>query len=239
MLSIQPIKRRGRVSEEIAAYLKGLILKGQLKVGDRLPAERELADQLEVSRNSVREALHKLESTGLIESRQGGGTFVREAGLDSIREPISSLLITDSAVINDIIDARKMIEPPMAQRAALHATDLHIAAMAKVLAQQEEAVKDGQDSTDLDTVFHHALAEATGNRVIVKLVEAMMDVLYVSRERSLQTQDRAHASLRGHRRLLEAINGRNPEAAYTAMLEHLEDVEHVIGTAPGGAAPHA
>src|SRR5581483_4641776 len=159
MLSIEPIKRKGRVSEEIAAYLKGLILSGELKVGDRLPAERELADHLEVSRNSVREALHKLEVTGLIESRQGGGTFVREAGLDSIREPISSLLITDSAVITDILDARKMIEPPMAQRAALHATAEQISVMQRVLEDQDKAVFAGQSTTDHDSAFHHALAE--------------------------------------------------------------------------------
>ena len=229
-VEIHPIKRRGRVSEEIVAYLKRLIATGQLKVGDRFPAERELADQLEVSRNSVREALHTLEVTGLIESRQGGGNFVREPGMDSIREPLSSVLITQDGVIRDILDARRMMEPPMAQRAAEHATRDHLTRMGAVLEQQEKAVACGESGSEQDTEFHHALAEATGNTVIVKLVEAMMEVLYASRERHLQTADRAQASLRGHRKVLAAITRRDPEGAYKAMLAHLEDVEHVISS---------
>lgn len=227
-VEIRPIKRRGRVSEEITAYLKRLIATGQLKVGDRLPAERDLADQLEVSRNSVREALHTLELTGLIESLQGGGTFVREAGIDSIREPLSSVLITQDGVIREILEARRMMEPPMARRAAEHATKDHLARMGLALDLQERAVTGGESGSEQDTEFHHALAEATGNTVIVKLVEAMMEVLYASRERNLQTADRAQASLRGHRKVLAAITRRDPEGAYKAMLEHLEDVEHVI-----------
>ncbi len=227
-LDLQPIRRRGRVSEEIAAHLKRLIATGQLKVGDRLPAERDLAEQLEVSRNSVREALHTLEVTGLIESRQGGGTFVREAGIDSIREPLSSLFITQQGVIAQILDARRMMEPPMARRAAVNASSDDIARMEEILRRQEGAVKAGESGAEEDTLFHHALAEATGNQVIVKMVEAMVEVLYASRERSIQTEDRAHASLRGHRKVLEAITRRDAEGAYTAMLEHLGDVEHVI-----------
>lgn len=226
---IEPIKRRGRVSEQISGYLKRLIATGQLKPGDRLPAERDLAEQLEVSRNSIREALHTLELTGLIEARQGGGTFVREAGIESIREPLSSLLITREGVIAEILDARRMMEPPMAGKAAAKATAEQIALMEKILRQQEQAVKDGKSGSEEDTLFHHALAESTGNSVIVKLVEAMTEVLYASRERNLQTQDRAHASLRGHRKVLEAITRKDEEGAYTAMLEHLGDVEHVIG----------
>lgn len=226
---IEPIKRRGRVSGQISDYLKRLIATGQLKPGDRLPAERDLAEQLEVSRNSVREALHTLELNGLIEARQGGGTFVREAGIDSLREPLSSLLITREGVIAEILDARRMMEPPMAGKAAANATAEQIASMEKILHRQEEAVKDGKSGSEEDTMFHHALAESTGNSVIVQMVEAMTEVLYASRDRNLQTQDRAHASLRGHRKVLEAITRRDEEGAYRAMLDHLGDVEHVIG----------
>lgn len=227
---LEPIKRRGRVSEQIAGSLKRLIATGQLKVGDRLPPERELAEHLEVSRNSIREALHTLELRGLIESRQGGGTFVREAGLDSIREPLTSLLITREGVIAEILDARRLMEPPMARRAAMNATAEQIAAMQRILGRQEQAVKNGESGTEEDTQFHHTLAEATGNSVIVKMVEAMVEVLYASRERTLQTEDRSHASLRGHHKVLEAIARRDPERAYSAMLEHLGDVEHVISS---------
>jgi len=231
--SFSPIRRRGRVSTEIVTNLKQHIAGGKLKAGDRLPAERDLADQFEVSRSSVREALHTLEMTGLIESRQGGGTFVREASIDTIKEPLSSLLVTQPGAITDILDARRMIEPPLAQRASQRATPEQISALSRALEDQERAVATGQSSVDEDSRFHHLLAEATGNRVIVALVEALMEILYISRERYLQSSDRAHISLRGHRRILDAIAAHHPEAAYKAMLEHLEDVEHVIAaTAP-------
>jgi GntR family transcriptional repressor for pyruvate dehydrogenase complex len=228
LVNIEPIQRRGRISDQVAGYLKRLIATGQLKVGDRLPAERDLAEHLEVSRNSVREALHALELTGLIESRQGGGNYVRQADMDSIREPLSSVLITREGVIAEILDARRLMEPPLARRAAENATEDQMAGMAKILAQQESAVKDGKSGSDEDTRFHHALAEATGNTVMVKMVEAMSEVLYASRERDLQPTDRSHASIRGHRKVLDAITRRDAEGAYKAMLEHLGDVEHVI-----------
>ena len=232
MVLLEPIKRKSRVPADIAAYLKRLILDGKLRLNDQLPSERELAEQLGVSRNSVREALRALELTGLVESRQGGGTFVRAADISVVKEPFTSVLLSQENVIADVLEARKLIEPLMAQQAAQNATDEQIAELQHILLQQERSVAAGTPGVAEDILFHQLVAVTTKNNVLVKLVEAMAELLAVSREGALQTEQRAHTSLDGHYRVLTAIIERNPEAAYSAMRDHLAEVEHAIGALP-------
>lgn len=234
MVTLEPIQRKSRVPTDIAAYLKRLILEAKLRVNDQLPSERELAEQLGVSRNSVREALRALELTGLVESRQGGGTFVREADLNVLKEPFTAVLLSQKGVISDILEARRLIEPLMAQQAAQYATDLQLLQLREVLEQQERSVQAGGTGVTEDTIFHQLVAEATGNNVLLKLVEAMVELLAASRGSALQTQERAHTSLDGHYKVLNAIINGNPEAAYRSMQEHLAEVQQAIGALPSG-----
>ncbi|MCL4459445.1 MAG: FadR family transcriptional regulator [Chloroflexi bacterium] len=225
--TIQPIKKT-KISEDIALQIRDLIASGQLQPGDRLPPERELAEYFGVSRASVREAMRTLELLGLVESKHGDGTFIREGSIEGLAQSLSSILLTRQGVVVEIMDARKMLEPPLAMRAAERASADDLAELEQLLSTQEEKVARGESPVEEDSRFHYALARATGNRVILKLVDAMMELLHESRQHYWQTPERAQRSLAGHRRILKALLAKDPKAAYRSMLDHLEEVETSI-----------
>ncbi len=113
--------RKNKVYEEVARQIERLILK-KLKPGDKLPSERELAEMLQVSRSSIRDAIRGLELMGLVEPRQGAGTIVREISTDSLVNPFANALKRKQAMVGELLDFRKMLEPSLAARAAMHAS---------------------------------------------------------------------------------------------------------------------
>src|SRR6266849_2526881 len=195
------VVRRNKVYEEVAKQIERLILK-KLKPGDKLPAERELAELLRVSRSSVRDAIRGLELKGLVERR---------------RELVSELL-----------DFRKMLEPPLAARAATHATVDQISEMEEILQRQEEKQGQGDAAVAEDAEFHYSIALASDNSVVLKVIDTLMDLLRDTRERSLQLEGRPQKSLAGHRRILAAIKRHDAEAAKAAMRRHIEDIEEIV-----------
>src|SRR5713101_3045073 len=118
--------RRNKVYEEVARQIERLILK-KLRPGDKLPSERELAELLGVSRSSVRDAIRSLELVGLVEPRQGEGTVVRAVSAESLINPLTTMLVRKRELVGELVDVRRMIEPPLAARAATHASDEEIA----------------------------------------------------------------------------------------------------------------
>src|SRR3984893_4333884 len=122
------VVRRNKVYEEVAKQIERLILK-KLRPGDKLPSERELAEMLRVSRSSIRDAIRGLELMGLVEPRQGAGTIVRERSGDSPVDPFGSVLKRRQELVTELLDFRKMLEPPLAARAASHASDEEISEM--------------------------------------------------------------------------------------------------------------
>jgi len=115
------VVRRNKVYEEVAKQIERLIL-NKLKPGDKLPSERELAEMLRVSRSSIRDAIRGLELMGLVEPRQGAGTIVRELSAESLVNPFANALMRRQEMVSELLDFRKMLEPPLAARAATHAS---------------------------------------------------------------------------------------------------------------------
>src|SRR5579863_1677743 len=216
---------RQKVYQEVARVLERHILEN-LKPGDLLPPERQLVDMLGVSRGSVRDAIRSLELKGLLEPRQGVGTVVCDPGV-SVVDPLAKALLDKCRLIAELIDVRKMIEPPVAARAALHASPEDIAEMEDILARQEIKVRHGEPATEEDTEFHYAMALASHNHAVVKVVEALMDLLRETRQRSLQGKGRPQKSLAGHRRILAALKRHDPAAAETAVNRHLQQIENI------------
>ncbi|MDR7464919.1 MAG: FadR/GntR family transcriptional regulator [Armatimonadota bacterium] len=200
----QPV-RRTRVYEAVAAQIQAQIAEGRLRPGDRLPPERELAEAFGVSRDSVRDAIRVLELAGLVVPRQGEGTVVRELTLDSVVSPLASALLQRRDLLFDLLDARRIIEPALAYRAAQRASEEDIRAMAEILRRQAAKVRVGEPGIDEDTAFHYRLATAARNQVILKVMDVLMDLLREGRARSLQVQGRPQRSLEGHRRILAAL----------------------------------
>ena len=121
-----------------------------------------------------------------------------------------------------------MLEPPLASRAATNASPDEISEMEEILQRQEEKVALGEAAIAEDTEFHYSIALASGNSVVLKVIDILMDLLRDTRERSLQVADRPQKSLAGHRRILSAIKRRDAEAAKSAMRRHIEDVEEMV-----------
>lgn len=224
---LEPV-RKTKVYEGVAGQIRRLISEGRLKPGDKLPPERELAGAFGVSRTSVRDAIRVLEMMGMVEPRQGEGTVVRDLNPDSLVSPLASLLVRNSRLMTELLDVRKILEPPLAARAAAHASDEDIARLSEILDRQTEKVRRGDLAVDEDTEFHYAIATAAKNVVVIRVVDVLMDLLRESRKRSLQVKGRLQKSLAGHRRIFEAIRARDPQSAEAAMRQHLQEIEDVI-----------
>jgi GntR family transcriptional regulator, transcriptional repressor for pyruvate dehydrogenase complex len=219
--------RRNKVYEEVAKQIERLILK-KLSPGDKLPSERELAEMLKVSRSSIRDAIRGLELRGLVEPRQGAGTIVREPAAEPSANPFANALNRRREMVSELLDFRKMLEPPLAARAATHASTDEISEMEEILQRQEAKQANGEAAVAEDAEFHYNVALASGNSVVLKVLDILMDLLRDTRERSLQVEGRAQKSLAGHRRILAAIKRHDAEAAKSAMRRHIEDVEEIV-----------
>jgi GntR family transcriptional repressor for pyruvate dehydrogenase complex len=231
-LALEPVKR-SRVSEDIVAQILQLMGDGHLIGGSRLPSERELAAQLGVSRPSVREALRQLELMGVIESRQGAGAFVREVTDDDLVQPLALLLRGRKHLLGDILETRKVIEPHIARLAAEKASADEIAQLESLVQRQETKTREGKLAIEEDSSFHHTLARASGNGVLLLLVESCMDLLRESRRLNLQSPERARRSVEGHVELLQAIKRHDAEGAFQAMHRHLDGIENAIRSRDG------
>jgi GntR family transcriptional regulator, transcriptional repressor for pyruvate dehydrogenase complex len=219
--------RRNKVYEEVAKQIERLILK-KLQPGDKLPSERELAEMLGVSRSSIRDAIRSLELIGMVEPRQGAGTVVREISASAVVTPIASVLTQKRQFVSELLDFRKMLEPPLAARAATHASTDEIGEMEEILARQEAKLHRGEVAIEEDSEFHYSVAMASENSVVLKVLDVLMDLLRDTRERSLQVEGRPQKSLAGHRRIFAAIKRRDAEAAEIAMRHHIQDVEDIV-----------
>ena len=221
------VVRKNKVYEEVAQQIERLILK-KLRPGDKLPSERELAEMLKVSRSSIRDAIRGLELRGLVEPRQGAGTIVRESAVEPLANPFASALKRRKEMVSELLDFRKMLEPPLAARAATHASADEILEMEEILQRQDAKQGQGEPAVAEDAEFHYSVALASGNSVVLKVLDIIMDLLRDTRERSLQVEGRPQKSLAGHRRILAAIKRHDAEGAKSAMRRHIEDVEEIV-----------
>jgi len=240
-MDIEPVKSV-RIYEDIVRQVRALIADGQLKSGDRLPPERDLAERFRVSRTSVREALRSLQSRGLIEIRAGEGAFVRDVSAEALIEPLALVILPYREAVGELFEARRLLEPAIAAMAAQRATREEVAEMDRILADQAREVARGRTGMAQDSALHAAIAQSAHNRAIVRIVSALVDLLAQSREESLLIAGRPTRSHKDHRRILDAIRRRDEAGARRAMLEHLTAVEKLVtGSAarrrPGAAAP--
>jgi GntR family transcriptional repressor for pyruvate dehydrogenase complex len=206
-----------------------LVRDGTLKPGDQLPPETQLAEQLGVSRSSVREALRALEILGVIESKTGVGSFVK--GLPSTNMLSSSLhdLVEEGSPL-EIIEARKTIEPEIASLAALRREAQDLQALKKSLKQMEQRVVRGKSTMEVDIEFHLLLAAACRNPVLADCMRLLADRMgkrfwHDMKEESLSVGGRSETYLRHHREIFAAVEQGRSQKAEAAMLRHLEAVE--------------
>ncbi len=186
--------------------------------------EGVLAETFHVSRASVREALRALELRGLIEGRQGGGTFVRQISADELSRSMTSALLAGKREVAELFELREMIEPAIARKAAERVTDDQLRELERIVDQQRRKVARGEPYPDEDARFHYTVAVAASNAALLRLVNVIMDLLRESRATYLQSGSRPQRSLEGHSLLLEALRAHDPDRAETIMRDHISTV---------------
>ena len=226
-VTIERVKR-SRIYEHIVEQIRGLISEGRWAPGDQIPPERELAERFKVSRTSVREALRALEMQGVIDSRQGGGTFVRTADTEALVPPLAAAILRGRRELAEVLEVRELIEPGIARRAAERATAEHISELETLLQRQRECIAENRPFVEEDTAFHYTLARAADNHILLRLHNVILDLLRESRQSYLHVPDRPQTSLRGHEAILRAVKAQDDEAAYQASLEHITEVRDGI-----------
>ena len=221
VLMLTPIKPK-RISDLVFEQLRDLIFKGRIKPGDQLMSERELAESLSVSRPTVREAINRLVAIRLLEHRQGQGTFV----VSPSAEKISLGVPYDQDVsLTDLLEVRLGIECNAVMMAARRATEEDIRDMEKSLRDMETQIDAGGLGSDADVTFHMAIAYATKNMVQIHIMKSFYDLLFYGIKSNLQYLYTEPATLemitRQHNNILQAVRDRDPDAAYSAMREHI------------------
>jgi GntR family transcriptional repressor for pyruvate dehydrogenase complex len=226
MLAVRHV-RKTRVYQEIVRQIRDLIAAGRIQPGDRLPPERELAELFKASRNSVRDAIRVLEQMGLIESRQGDGTYVRTVSIEDLAGPLALMLLQSRQQMRELWEVRRVLEPAIAEFAASRATEDELDELEAIVEAQRAKVEAGQVALEEDSAFHYGIAQAARNAVMLRTLDTLVDLLRQSRERALQRHDRPARSLSGHVRVLAALRRHDAAAARAEMLGHLREMEEL------------
>jgi GntR family transcriptional repressor for pyruvate dehydrogenase complex len=216
-------RQRGDSTEHVIEHVRRLIANGDLKPGDRLPAERDLATQLGVSRPTIRAGLRGLAAMGVVHSRHGSGTYIPSGPPRLDSEPLSFLAALHGFTREEMYEARRVLEVSAAGLAAERSTAEHLASIAEEVASLFAAMNDPQEFLVHDIRFHRAVASASGNPILASLVE-MVSALYYERRRDTAaraTDRNLHDAAELHRRIYQAIRSRHVEQAKVLMNEHL------------------
>jgi GntR family transcriptional repressor for pyruvate dehydrogenase complex len=222
-----------RLYEQIVQQIEDSIQEGALKPGDQLPAERELALQFGVSRTAVREAVKTLREKGLVEAYAGRGTFITSGTSSSIRVTLDRMMKTGQAEgTQHLAEVREILEPEIAALAATRSDEESLVEMREAVRIMDNAKLDPDAFIEADLDFHLALAEAAANPLILSLIDSIVGVLREQRMRIFKVDGGPERGQYHHKRILEAIENRDPTGARAAMRAHLRQVREDSGNAP-------
>lgn len=217
---LEPLKKT-RLYEEIVKQLTELIESGKLQPGDKLPPERQLADELQVSRTAIREALRSMESMGYIESKVGGGTFVKAISLDNVLSPFSAVLCQDKKLIKELLEVRQLLESEIASLASQRATAENIKELQAALDEMKKDIDKGGTGLEGDNAFHNALAKSSDNSAMSKILSLCDELLSKSRESTLRIPGQPIKSLHDHYEIFNAIKNKDSELSKSLMSQHI------------------
>lgn len=204
------------------------IKSGQLKVGDRLPSERELAESLRVSRVSIREGIKVLASMGLLDVRIGDGTFVKKLDVSRVMEPLTCSLYLERLALSELMESRKIIEVSIAGLAASRATEENLTILRDTIEDMVNNYTNAEEFRESDVDFHVALAEAAQNAVLHKVLITVRDLLKINSKATYHVPGACEKALKYHQGIYKAIEEKDSDKAKITMLQHLEDVEHSL-----------
>jgi GntR family transcriptional regulator, transcriptional repressor for pyruvate dehydrogenase complex len=214
-----------KLYEQVVERIRQQVLSGELKSGDQLPNERSLGERYGVSRTVIREAMKTLIQNGLVEVRRGQGTFVVDGTARAFKQSLRLMMgLASEERIGEMVEVRELLEPEIAARAAQRRTEVDLEALRAAVRDMDTALDDARTFIEADNRFHVALAVATQNHVIPRLLDSVVDLLQELRGHIFQLSGGPTRGQQHHRIILEAIEEGNAEAARDAMLAHLMQV---------------
>lgn len=226
--SPQPLFQRvrpERISDRVAKQLKDVISQGLFRAGDRLPSERELAEQMGVSRPSVRQALQQLEFRGIVETLHGGGTIVKNITEREIQKPMEVFLGDDRQRVLELTEVRAYMEALSARKAAINRSEDELARIRYYLEEMEHDFENGEIRYEIDFKFHTEVAAAAHNTIFLHLMSSIYQLIDYSikihREQMFVTRESQERILNHHLMIFKAIQNKDPDEAEAAMKEHL------------------
>ncbi|HLH22340.1 MAG TPA: FadR/GntR family transcriptional regulator [Chloroflexota bacterium] len=233
-----PSLRSARLSDQVVERIQAAIFAQQWKPGDKLPSEKELAEQFGTSRATIREAIRVLELAGLVKTRPGynGGPFVVEPTYQLIGNSLRSLLRMNKFDLTELFDVRLVIEPRVAELAATHADARDREELAASLREEEAVVRSGHEASVHHTRFHFLLARASKSSLLAILISAILDLMTTFDASHPTTVAGSAQVVREHAALLAAIEARDPVGARTLMHEHLTSTRDQLSALPSVAA---
>ncbi len=226
-----------RTADEVVQQVELLILEGVLRTGDRLPGERELSRQFDVSRPILRDALKVLEQRGLIVTRHGGGTHVADVIGEVFARPVMELISTNPKAAADYMEYRRAVEAVAAELAARRATDDDRSLLSAIMARMEAAHAQGDFSLEasIDVEFHSAIGECAHNIILLHTLRScyrlLSDGVFQNRLTIFTLPGAREALLAQHRAIYEAVIAGDAEAASTASIRHIDFVERAMNEA--------
>jgi GntR family transcriptional repressor for pyruvate dehydrogenase complex len=227
---------RSTLPEEIANRLLEQIRAQQLRPGDKLPAERSLAQMMEVSRPVLREALRALAIMRVVDIRQGDGTYITSLEPKQLISHLDFVFSKDSIALVQLLEARRVIETGNVRLAAVRVTDDELAALEERLHAMAGCIEDPERFSEHDIAMHTAVCAAANNFLLLQFMNIISTLGRVSRERTGGLRSVREAALDDHRRILEALRRRDPDAAEAAMRSHLDHVDAGLKSALGGTS---
>jgi GntR family transcriptional repressor for pyruvate dehydrogenase complex len=214
-----------RIHEEVVEMIVQRIRSGTLAVGHKLPPERVLAEEMGVSRTSLREALRALESMGYIYSVTGGGNYVNSVSIGHVLSPLAAMVAQDEKLATDIIDVRLHLEVHMAALAAKNATKQQLSRIYSAIINMQAEVEEGGSGIQGDNQFHQEIANASQNKAFAIIVELIGELLAESRKATLSIPGQPIKTIEDHISIFEAIRNRDEKKAGEAMRNHLQKAQ--------------
>jgi GntR family transcriptional repressor for pyruvate dehydrogenase complex len=231
---------RSKLPDLVAEALAKFIAENDLRPGDRLPTEKAVSAQLGIGRTSVREGLRKLETLGVVESRQGDGIYLRKVTVESLlrlqteqRFPLAPLLSLTAQQAVDLVRVRRLIESSACEQAVARITDAEIASLRESCAAMEAALSDPPLHMSHDLEFHRLIVEASGNTILPTVFKMIQDLIWSQYAVSITYPHAMERATRAHRRILARIESRDCPAAVKALEEHLDDVVDMVRSSFG------
>lgn len=231
-LPVTPIKQEP-AADRVVSQLLAMVTAGTLKPGDRLPCERDMAEMFNVSRPTVREGLRALAVLGVLKARHGSGIFVSALQATEILGPLSFFLTLQDVQVDQLYDARRLIEGEIASLAARNATAGDIAELQKYIAEQEQLIDDPRSYRESDGSFHRLLAQMAGNPFLARASESLGVLGLEFRKTASETPIVLESSIRDHRIIVDSIAAGDVDGARIGMQAHMMNV--LRSTKAGGS----